>query len=101
MVNKKDSSDKNGSEGVDRRTFLKLSAAAGAAMIVSPAVIAAHGAPSIISARGEQPIKIGVDNTLTGTYAADGRNEMVGMNLAVKENEHGHWCRSAKGAQAY
>jgi branched-chain amino acid transport system substrate-binding protein len=42
-------------------------------------------APFVISARGETPIKIGVDNPLTGTYAAPGKNENTGMQLAVDQ----------------
>jgi branched-chain amino acid transport system substrate-binding protein len=61
---------------VDRRTIVKAGAIAGLAQIA---------APFIISARGDAPIKIGVDNPLTGTYAAPGKNEGIGMQLAVDQ----------------
>ncbi|TMB34592.1 MAG: ABC transporter substrate-binding protein [Deltaproteobacteria bacterium] len=58
-----------------RRTVIKAAAAAGAALL----------APPIIKARGEEPIKIGLDNPLTGTYAALGKNELVGAQLAIEQ----------------
>jgi branched-chain amino acid transport system substrate-binding protein len=60
----------------DRRTVIKAGAALGVTQIA---------APFVISARGETPIKIGVDNPLTGTYAAPGKNENTGMQLAVDQ----------------
>jgi branched-chain amino acid transport system substrate-binding protein len=60
----------------DRRTVIKAGAALGLTQIA---------APFVISARGETPIKIGVDNPLTGTYAAPGKNENTGMQLAVDQ----------------
>jgi len=62
--------------GLDRRALLKVGAAAGLAQVA---------APFVISARGEAPIKIGVANPLTGTYAAPGKNESIGMQLAVDQ----------------
>jgi branched-chain amino acid transport system substrate-binding protein len=62
--------------GLDRRALLKVGAAAGLSQIAAPFVIAA---------RGEAPIKIGVANPLTGTYAAPGKNEIIGMQLAVDQ----------------
>jgi branched-chain amino acid transport system substrate-binding protein len=62
--------------GLDRRALLKVGAAAGLSQIAAPFVIAA---------RGESPIKIGVANPLTGTYAAPGKNEIIGMQLAVDQ----------------
>ena len=59
-----------------RRTLLKAGLTVGAAQLV---------APYIIKARGEEPIKIGVDNPLTGIYTALGRNENTGMELAVEQ----------------
>jgi branched-chain amino acid transport system substrate-binding protein len=47
--------------------------------------LAQVAAPFVISARGEAPIKIGVDNPLTGTYAAPGKNENIGIQLAVDQ----------------
>jgi len=63
-------------KGVTRRTIIKGAAAAG--------VLQATG-PFIISARGEEPVKIGLDNPLTGTYAAVGKNEEIGATLAVEQ----------------
>ncbi len=65
-----------GVAGFDRRALLKVGAAAGLAQVA---------APFVISARGEAPIKIGVANPLTGTYAAPGKNESIGMQLAVDQ----------------
>ena len=64
------------SKGISRRTILKMAGATGAAAIVSP---------RIVMAAGEQPVKFGVDNPLTGTYAITGRNELHGMELAIEE----------------
>src|SRR5665213_2354864 len=41
--------------------------------------------PAIVKAQGDQPVKLGVDNPLTGTYAITGRNELHGMELAVQQ----------------
>jgi branched-chain amino acid transport system substrate-binding protein len=60
----------------DRRTLLKAGAAAG---------LVPFAAPFVISARGEAPIKIGVANPQTGTYAAPGKNEGIGIQLAVDQ----------------
>src|SRR6516225_6619122 len=61
---------------LDRRTVIKAGAVLGVSQIA---------APFVISARGETPIKIGVDNPLTGTYAAPGKNENTGIQLAVDQ----------------
>jgi len=61
---------------VNRRTIIKAGAAAGLAPLA---------APFIVAARGETPIKIGVNNPLTGTYAAFGKSELTGCELAVDE----------------
>lgn len=61
---------------VDRRTIVKAGAMVGLAQIA---------APFIITARGDTPLKIGVDNPLTGTYAAPGKNEGIGIQLAVNQ----------------
>jgi len=58
-----------------RRTVIKAAAAAGATLF----------APPFIKARGEEPVKIGLDNPLTGTYAAPGKNELVGCQLAIEQ----------------
>ena len=59
-----------------RRSVLRAGLALGA--------VGAMG-PFIISARGEEPVKIGLDNPLTGTYAAVGKNELIGCQLAVEQ----------------
>jgi branched-chain amino acid transport system substrate-binding protein len=41
--------------------------------------------PFIINARGEEPVKLGLDNPLTGTYAAVGKNELIGAQLAIEQ----------------
>ena len=61
---------------LDRRTVIKAGAALGLVQLA---------APFVISARGDAPIKIGVDNPLTGTYAAPGKNENIGIQLAVDQ----------------
>ncbi|CAP44841.1 ABC transporter substrate-binding protein [Bordetella petrii] len=68
--------DTSNSKGISRRTLLKMAATTGAAAIVSP---------RIVMAAGEQPVKFGVDNPVTGTYAITGRNELQGMQLAIEE----------------
>ncbi|CAM5792001.1 ABC transporter substrate-binding protein [Castellaniella caeni] len=64
------------SNGISRRAVLKMAAGAG---------VAAIAAPRFVLAQGDQPVKLGVDNPLTGTYAITGRNELHGMELAVDE----------------
>jgi branched-chain amino acid transport system substrate-binding protein len=61
---------------VNRRTILKAGVAAGALQVA---------APYIVKAQGEQTIKIGVDNPLTGIYTALGKNENTGMQLAAEQ----------------
>jgi len=61
---------------IHRRTILKAGVAAGVLQIA---------APYIVKAQGEQPIKIGVDNPLTGIYTALGKNENAGMALAAEQ----------------
>ena len=61
---------------VQRRTILKAGLAIGAMQVASPFVV---------KALAEEPIKIGLDNPLTGTYAAPGRNEQIGCQLAVDQ----------------
>src|SRR3546814_9150047 len=68
--------DTSNSKGISRRTILKMAATTGAAAMVSP---------RIVMATGEQPVKFGVDNPVTGTYAITGRNELQGMQLAIEE----------------
>lgn len=64
------------SRPVSRRALLRGAAALGALQVT---------APFIISARGEEPVRIGLDNPLTGTYAAVGKNEMIGCQLAIDQ----------------
>jgi branched-chain amino acid transport system substrate-binding protein len=59
-----------------RRTFVKRALIVGAAQIAGPFVI---------KARGEEPIRIGVDNPSTGLFAAFGKNEGFGCEMAVAE----------------
>ncbi|WP_151116881.1 ABC transporter substrate-binding protein [Hypericibacter adhaerens] len=61
---------------LDRRSLLKAAAAAGIAQVASP---------FILSARADETVKIGLDNPLTGTYAALGKNEQIGAQLAVDQ----------------
>src|SRR5271166_3028588 len=58
-----------------RRTLLKAGLAVGAAQFASP---------FIIKARGEQAVRIGLNDPLTGTYTALGKNEQIGCELAVE-----------------
>ena len=62
--------------GPNRRAVVKGGLALGAAQIASPFVIAARAADAV---------KIGLDNPLTGTYAAPGKNELVGCQLAIDQ----------------
>ncbi len=64
------------SAAISRRAILQLGAATGLAQLAPP---------FIISARGEQSVKLGLDNPLTGTYAATGKNELTGCQLAVEQ----------------
>src|ERR1700722_3191706 len=61
---------------LDRRTIIKAAALAGAAQFASPFVW---------SARAADTVKIGLDNPLTGTFAALGKNELIGAQLAIDE----------------
>ena len=61
---------------IGRRSLLKAGAAIGAMQVASPFVV---------SALGETPIKIGLDDTFTGTYAELGKNELIGCQFAVEE----------------
>lgn len=61
---------------INRRAILKAGLVLGAAQVVSP---------FIIKARGEEPVKLGLDNPLTGTYAALGKNELDGCQLAIEQ----------------
>ncbi|HKM88302.1 MAG TPA: ABC transporter substrate-binding protein [Xanthobacteraceae bacterium] len=69
------SKDLNG-RSIQRRTILKAGLAIGTMQVVSPFVV---------RALGDEPVKIGLDNPLTGTYAAVGKNELIGCQLAVDQ----------------
>jgi len=64
------------SSNIGRRKLLQGGAVLVAAQIASPFVIRARAAESV---------KFGLDNPLTGTYAAPGKNELIGCQLAVEE----------------
>jgi branched-chain amino acid transport system substrate-binding protein len=64
------------SSSIGRRTVLKAAAAAGVAQVA---------APFVISARAAEVVKIGLDDTFTGTYAELGLHEKVGCQFAVDE----------------
>src|ERR1700747_3178971 len=61
---------------IRRRTLLKVGLALGAMQVASP---------FIVKARAEEPIKIGLDDPFTGTYAELGKNEKSGCELAIEE----------------
>ena len=61
---------------IGRRKLLQGGAALAAAQVAGPFVIRARAADSV---------KFGLDNPLTGTYAAPGKNELIGCQLAVEE----------------
>src|SRR5271156_4638702 len=66
---------------VKRRTILKAGLAIGAMQVASPFVV---------KSLADEPIKIGLDNPLTGTYAALGKNELIGARRArTKRNARG------------
>jgi len=62
--------------GVDRRRLVTSGIVAAAAQIVGPFVIRARAADAV---------RIGLDNPLTGTYAAPGKNELIGCQMALEE----------------
>jgi branched-chain amino acid transport system substrate-binding protein len=66
--------DQNASSG--RRSAVRAALALGAVNLAPP---------FILSARGEQPVRMGFCDPLTGTYAALGNNELVGTQLAVEQ----------------
>jgi branched-chain amino acid transport system substrate-binding protein len=61
---------------VRRRTVLKAGLAIGALQIASPFVV---------KSLADDTVKIGMDNPLTGTFAALGKNELIGAQLAVEQ----------------
>ncbi len=63
-------------KGLNRRTVIKAAAAAGVSQVAAPFVVPAWAADNV---------KIGMDNPLTGTYAALGKNEQYGAQLALDQ----------------
>jgi len=61
---------------IPRRTVLKTGLAIGALQVASPFVV---------KSLADEPVKIGLDNPLTGTYAALGKNELIGAQLALDQ----------------
>jgi Periplasmic binding protein len=61
---------------IGRRKLLQAGFVVSAAQVASPFVRRARAADSV---------KIGVDNPLTGAFAANGKNELVGFQLAVEQ----------------
>ncbi len=59
-----------------RRQVLKVAAGASLVQLASPFVI---------TARAADKVKIGLDNPLTGTFAAVGKNEMIGCQHALEQ----------------
>jgi ABC-type branched-subunit amino acid transport system substrate-binding protein len=41
--------------------------------------------PFVVKSLADDPVKIGLDNPLTGTFAALGKNELIGAQLAVDQ----------------
>ena len=39
----------------------------------------------MVKSLADEPVKIGLDNPLTGTYAALGKNELIGAQLALDQ----------------
>src|SRR5215471_21381081 len=67
---------------VRRRTFIQASLALGAGQVI--------GAPFILTARGDESVKIGMVNPLTGVLAAAAQSEVLGAKYAEAEiNENG------------
>jgi len=64
------------SRPVRRRTLLKAGLAIGAMQVASPFVV---------KSLADEPVKIGLDNPLTGTFAALGKNELIGAQLALSQ----------------
>lgn len=64
------------SRKISRRTVIKAAAAISAVQVAGPLVT---------KARAEDMVKIGLDNPLTGPYAAFGKNELIGCQLAIEQ----------------
>ena len=61
---------------IRRRKVIQAAAGAGLLQLATP---------FIIPARAADTVKIGLDNPLTGTYAAVGKNELIGCQLAIEQ----------------
>ena len=70
------SADHRWSTKISRRTVVKAAAAAAAWQL------APRGLRRALAA---EPVRIGFDDTLTGTYAANGKNTLIGCQLAVEQ----------------
>ncbi len=68
--------DTNFHLSMQRRTLLKAGLALAATQVASPFVV---------KARGETPVKFGLNDPFTGTYAELGLHEKIGCQLAVDE----------------
>ena len=64
------------SRPVQRRTVLQSGVALATIQIASPFVV---------KALGEEPIKMGLNDPFTGTYAQFGKNEQIGCELAIEQ----------------
>src|SRR5215469_14011942 len=62
---------------IRRRTILKAGIAIGASQVI--------GAPAIVRALGEEPVKIGMVNPLTGVLSALAQSEVDGAKYAEAE----------------
>ena len=62
--------------GIGRRDLVKSGLALAGAQIAGPFVNCARAA---------EPVRIGLDNPLTGPYAALGKNELIGCQMAMDE----------------
>ena len=65
------------SANITRRRLVQAGSALGAAALASP--------PILSYAQGETPIKIGMHDPFTGTYAAEGESEKRGAMMALAE----------------
>jgi branched-chain amino acid transport system substrate-binding protein len=62
---------------LSRRRIMQAGAALGASTVFAPSVLT--------YAQGETPIKVGMHDPLTGTYAAEGDSEVKGAKMALAE----------------
>src|SRR5689334_15851409 len=62
---------------ITRRRVMQAGAAIGVAPLFSPPILA--------FAQGETPVKVGMHDPLTGTYAAEGESEVRGAKMALAE----------------